>query len=141
MSAGLTDSEMRCIRDLVCHRFLRFQPGMNLILKSAPQDRGSFKAVADVASCARDKDVPCDHLNSIAHLDDIDFVPDLAHEPTLNMALQSFMSGFKFDYHECPVWNEAGWRLVAADEQSALTGVYPSKASALIWAMCITPPF
>ena len=139
MNADLTPEECRALRDLVNHRFVRFKPGMNLILGKDPSKRGVFKTVDLIADSKSDNQVPCEYLNSIQHLDNIDFIPDLSHQPTIDMIVEASFSGFRFDHYHCKVWDETGWRLI--DDKSALTGVYPSKASALIWAMCITPPF
>lgn len=136
MSAALTESERAAVRDLVYHRFIRFQPGMNLILRSQPSQIGMFKAVEASNS---DTQVPVEYLNSIKHIDAPDFIPDLAHEPTILMLLNLSFKGYRFEHYTCSVWNESGWRI--ANDEAALTGPHPSKAAAYVWSLCVTPPF
>lgn len=134
--ATLTEAERYALRDLVYHRFVQFEPGMNLILRSEPTMIGRFKVVEQSKG---DFDVPADYLNSLKHIDAPDFIPDLAHGPTLTAIAEDRFPGSYFEFHSCQVWKEKGWRL--RSDTSVLSEVHETKASALIWAMCLAPPF
>lgn len=134
--SSLTESERASVRELIYHRFIKFKSGMNLVLRSDPARIGVFKSVDKSES---DTQVPVEYLNSVEHIDAPDFLPDLAHEPTIMMLLDHSFRGYKFEHYTCPVWKETGWRIVNDDD--CLTGPHPSKAAAYIWSLCLTPPF
>lgn len=136
MSSTLNENERAAVRDLVYHRFIHFMPGMNLILRAKPHQIGVFTAVESSGS---DTQVPVGYLNGLEHIDAPDFIPDLSHEPTLKMLLERSFKGHNFEHYTCPVWQEAGWRII--NGSNALTGPHPSKAAAYVWSLCLTPPF
>lgn len=142
---GLTTSERQSVRDLVYHRFIRFQPGMMLIRASEPGRRGYYVASEQSKG---DNDPPVAFLNSLDNINDVKFIPDLSHGPTLDLIVSATFPGFYFEMYSCPVWNEKGWRLFNPEVDvngekvaSALTGPHSSKAAALIWSLFLTPPF
>jgi hypothetical protein len=141
----MTPAERHAIRDLVYHRFIQFQPGMMLIRASEPERRGYYKASAQSTG---DNDPPVAFLNSLDNINEVKFLPDLSHGPTVDLIVEKALPGFQFELYHCPVWNEKGWRLFNPEYDHngkvmkvALTGPHETKASALVWSLGLAPPF
>lgn len=142
----MRDAEKRTLADAVYHRFVKYQEGMNLITVDV-KFPGLYKAVAP--GKGTDTNVPVNYLNSLEHIDSPTFLPDLNHDPTLRMIMtEVWGQNFKFDYYKCPVWNEEGWRIIyteTSEPDSPIKGqlTHPAKTKevALLWSLCVTPPF
>lgn len=137
---SLTDDDKDRLFHLISHRYIKFQVGMNLILRQQPTAIGVFKCVERSNS---DTQVPVDYLNSLNHIDSLDFIPDFAHEPTANMALAQAFPNAVFKYSEPQSTSGSGdlggWYIQSPS--SVITDRYPNRASALIWALIMMPPF
>ena len=137
MIIALTSNETKSLKDAVYHRFIKFEADMNLVMLSDMKP-GIFKAVD--AGKGSDTAVPITYLNSLEHIDKPVFVPDFNHNATIDLALaQAYGSEYRFERHECKVWNETGWRIIS--DKDCLTDVYSTKASALLFCLCLVPPF
>ena len=134
VSKGERDTLAQCIY----HRFIKFESGLNLIKRDQPNRIGVYKSVE--AGQGSDTCVPVNYLNSIEHINNPLFVPDMNHNLTLEKILVgTWGDEYRYQYDKCDIFMEEGYRVMS--DGGSVSPIMESKEKALIWSICMICPF
>ena len=127
------------LKDAIYHRFIQYQPNLNLIHVDYPNQVGKFSSTNE--GQGTDVKVPVNYLNSLDHINSPVFIPDFNHDPTINRLLHT-LHGKEciFEYYRCSVWKQEGWRINNTRTNTIISDIHDTKETALIWSTCVIPP-